>query len=241
MCRGRRPHLRDFEEQECQDAQQRPMQVRAMLQGASNSWFPLMLSALSVPESTNLLRQLVIDHWSDLYDIESESDIAKMRRRNLLREFSDYSEVELLGAIEDKNAQDAKTESDEDEDESDVKDLKTPEWSVFIDPASAQRTKDFRLREVKPPTAYKKYFERIVLAERLREVRSLIGFTRIESPGDYENPAEFPASQRMEISRGRPKWVPSNEIRGEGIFFQFNEDEIVDWTLKVPSLNREFF
>ena len=31
-------------------------------------------------------------------------------------------------------------------------------------------------------------FEKIVLVERLREVRALVGFTRIESPGDYDTP-----------------------------------------------------
>ncbi|MGZ0174720.1 MAG: DrmB family protein, partial [Planctomycetales bacterium] len=238
-CRGRRPHLRDFDENGCQDDKQQPIQLRAMLQGASNSWFPLILSALSVPQSTDLLRQLVIDHWSDLYDIESEGEIAKLRRRNLLREFIDYSEAELWAALQDKRDEDNSEETEESEEE--LRDLKTPEWNVFIDPANAQRTKDFRLREVTPPDRYAKYFERVVLVERLREVRSLIGFTRIESPGDYENVAEFPEGQRMEISRGRPKWVPANEIRGEGIFFQFSEDQIEDWALRVPDLDRQFF
>jgi hypothetical protein len=236
FCRGRRPHLRDFDEDGCHGERNRPIRVRAMLQGASNSWFPLMLSALSVPQSTDLLEQLVTDFWTDLYDIESENEIAKLRRRNLLREFSEYSEAELWAAIEGKR--NADEEEDDDEDHTD---LKTPEWNVFIDPANAQRTKDFRLKEVKPPTRYGKYFEKIVLVERLREVRALIGFTRIESPGDYENPAEFPEDQRMAISRARPKWVPANEIRGEGIFFQFNEDEINDWLVRVPELDRQFF
>lgn len=239
QCRGRRPHLRDFDENGCEDENHQPIQLRAMLQGASNSWFPLILSALSVPQSTDLLRQLVIDHWSDVYDIESEGEIAKLRRRNLLREFIDYSEAELWAAIQDKRDEDESEESEEDDEE--LRDLKTPEWNVFIDPANAQRTKDFRLREVAPPDRYGKYFERIVLVERLREVRSLIGFTRIESPGDYENVAEFPESQRMEISRGRPKWVPANEIRGEGLFFQFSEEQIEDWVLRVPDLDRQFF
>ncbi len=238
-CRGRRPHLRDFDEQGCEDERHRPIQVRAMLQGASNSWFPLILSALSVPEGADLLKQLVIDNWSELYDIESEKEIAKLRRRNLLREFIDYSEAELWAAILDKRDEDTAENSDEDED--DVRDLKTPEWSVFIDPSAAQRTKDFRLRDVQPPSRYSKYFERIVLAERLREVRSLIGFTRIESPGDYENPADFPEDQRMSISRGRAKWVPTNEIRGEGIFFQFSEDEVLDWSIRSADLNDKFF
>ena len=237
MCRGRRPHLRDFDETGCVDENHQPIQVRAMLQGASNSWFPLILSALSVPESSDLLRQLVIDNWSEVYDIESEGEIAKLRRRNLLRVFIEYSEAELWAAIQDKRDEDNAGESDSDEE---VRDLKTPEWNVFVDPENAQRTKDFRLREVQPPQTYSRYFDRIVLAERLREVRSLIGFTRIESPGDYENLADFPSEQRMAISRSRAKWVPTNEIRGEGIFFQFNEDAVLDWTDRMDALDGQF-
>jgi hypothetical protein len=151
-----------------------------------------------VPQESNLLRQLVTDHWADLYDIEGEADIAKLRRRNLLREFADYSDVELWAAIRQRQAE-GETPPD-----SDVIDLKTPEWNVFIDPEHARRTRDFRLREVAAPRRFARYFEEVVLVERVREVRALIGFTRIESPGDYEDPAEFPEAQRMKIARGRP-------------------------------------
>jgi hypothetical protein len=234
-CRGRRPHLRDFDENGCKDEQDQPIRVRALLQGASNAWFAVMLSALSVPQSSNLLRQLVTDRWSELYDLEGEADIAKMRRRNLLRDFSSVSDAELWAAIQERQAEgDAATDGD-------VSDLKTPEWLVFIDPDHAQRTKDFRLREVRAPRRFASYFEKVVLAERLREVRALVGFTRIESPGDYENPAEFPEAQRMRIARGNPSWVPSNEIRGEGIFFQFSETEIQHWLGRTQRLHLEFF
>ena len=234
-CRARRPHLRDFEDGGCKDDENQPIRVRALLQGASNAWFPVMLSALSVPQSSNLLKQLVTDHWSDLYDLEGEADIAKMRRRNLLRDFSGVSDAELWAAIQEKQAEGETATG------SDVDDLKTPEWLVFIDPAHAQRTRDFRLREVRSPRRFAKYFEKVVLAERLREVRALVGFTRIESPGDYENPAEFPEAQRMKIARGNPSWVPANEIRGEGIFFQFSETEIQNWLGRVQRLHVEFF
>ena len=182
----------------CKDELNQPIRVRALLQGASNAWFPVMLSALSVPQSSNLLKQLVTDHWSELYDLEGEADIAKMRRRNLLRDFSGVSDAELWVAIQEKQAEGETATG------SDVDDLKTPEWLVFIDPAHAQKTRDFRLREVRSPRRFAKYFEKVVLAERLREVRALVGFTRIESPGDYENPAEFPEAQRMKIARGNP-------------------------------------
>ena len=41
-CKGRLPHLRKFDEDACDGRQ------RAILLGASNSWFPIMLSVLSI-------------------------------------------------------------------------------------------------------------------------------------------------------------------------------------------------
>ena len=234
-CRGRRPHLRDFDEDGCKDDQGQPIRVKAMTQGASNTWFPILLSALSIPQSSNLLKQLVTDRWSELYDIEGEADIAKLRRRNLLRDFADHPDADLWAAIQERQAGGEEAASE------DVADLKTPEWRVFSDPGHAEKTKDFRLREVPAPRRFAGYFEKVVLVERVREVRSLIGFTRIESPGDYESPADFPEAQRMRISRGQTAWVPANEIRGEGIFFQFSEPEIEDWLARARPLGLEFF
>ena len=42
QCKGRRPHLRDYAEKGCAE------QLRCILLGASNSWFPITLSALHV-------------------------------------------------------------------------------------------------------------------------------------------------------------------------------------------------
>ena len=88
----------------------------------------------------------------------------------------------------------------------DVTDLKTPEWEVFIRPRSRPRGRRTSSsgRSV-PPRRFAGYFEKVVLVERLREVRALVGFTRIESPGDYESPADFPEDQRMRIARGKTR------------------------------------
>src|SRR5207244_2810299 len=56
-CRGRHPHLRDFAEAGCDQ------QMKAILLGASNSWFGLTLTALSVPIAVDKLGQLVDTHW----------------------------------------------------------------------------------------------------------------------------------------------------------------------------------
>lgn len=234
-CRARRPHLRDFDENACKDDSGQPMRVRAMMQGASNTWFPILLSALSIPQSSNVLKQLVADHWTELNDIEGERDIAKLRRRNLLRDFADYSDAELWATIQEHQVE-GEVATDQD-----VADLKTPEWQIFTDPGHTQKTRDFRLREVAAPSRFARFFEKVVLVERVREVRALLGFTRIESPGDYESPADFPEDQRMRISRGKSIWVPANEIRGEGIFFQLSEPQVEDWLNRVKPLGQEFF
>ncbi len=46
-CRGRWPHLRKYDEDPCEGKQ------RAILLGASNSWFPIMLSVLSIPTTSD--------------------------------------------------------------------------------------------------------------------------------------------------------------------------------------------
>ena len=81
----------------------------------------------------------------------------------------------------------------------------------------------------------------VVLAERLREVRALVGFTRIESPGDYTEVGNFPQEQRVPLSRKAPKWVPTSEIRGEGVFLRFSETAIEKWIKKTRQRENEFF
>jgi hypothetical protein len=205
-----------------------------MLQGASNSWFGIMLSALAIPQASGKLKQLIEDHWTILEKVQSEQNIELLQQVTpQLRDLAEYTPADIWQAVQAK-----KTAVPEKSGE--PTDLKTPEWEVFIDPESAEKGRDFQLRVAAPPKRYAKYFEKIVLAERLREVRALVGFTRIESPSDYDHPATFPANQRARLSRTQPTWVPASEIRGEGLFFHFKEDLIQKWVKKAKTLDGVF-
>ena len=57
----------------------------------------------------------------------------------------------------------------------------------------------------------------------------MIGFTRIESPGEFSDVVEFPEIRRAPLSRKPPTWVPAAEVRGEGIFIEFREDAVSAW------------
>ncbi len=225
-CRCRWPHLRKFDESECTQAQ------RGILLGASNSWFPLMLSALSIPTTTDKLGQLIEQNWAELEECESARDV-KLKRK-LLHGLATYSEEQIWEAIERKRSETV-------EGTEDASDLHEPEWAVFSNPDAKLNSRDFRLKEVKPPDGYQQYLRKVVLAERLREVRSLIGFTRIESPGDYSGTFELPDEMRAPLSRTASQWVPTSDVRGEGIFLHFAEEAIQEWSNKVNTLDAEFF
>jgi hypothetical protein len=234
MCKARRPHLRDHDETACKAPNGQEMRMEPMLQGASNSWFGIMLSALAIPQASGKLKQLIEDHWTILEKVQSEQNIELLQQVTpQLRDLSEYTPAEIWQAVQAKKTV-VPAESGE------PTDLKTPEWEVFIDPESAEKGRDFQLRVAAPPKRYAKYFEKIVLAERLREVRALVGFTRIESPSDYDHPASFPENQRARISRTQPTWVPASEIRGEGLFFHFKEDLIQKWVKIAKTLDGVF-
>nr|WP_268812104.1 DUF1998 domain-containing protein [Aphanizomenon flos-aquae] len=114
-------------------------------------------------------------------------------------------------------------------DDKNARDLKTPEWEIFSQADPNFNTPDFQLKPVKPPAGYEDYFSQVVLAERLREVRALISFTRIQSPGDFIDEGEILTEHLVDLSRKNPQWVPASEVKGEGIFIQFNEQKLSQW------------
>ncbi|MEP7341953.1 MAG: DUF1998 domain-containing protein [Acidobacteriota bacterium] len=225
-CRGRWPHLRKFADKDCKEFQ------RGILLGSSNSWFPMMLSALSIPTTVDKLGQLIEQNWAELEECESAREV-KLKRK-LLRGVAAYSEEQIWEAVEKKKAGAAK-------DEEEAIDLREPEWRVFSNPDPNLNSRDFKLKVVPVPEGYKQVLHKVVLAERLREVQSLVGFTRIESPGDYSEITELPNQKRAPLGRSAPRWVPTSDVRGEGIFLHFSEDAIQAWTKRVKELDREFF
>ena len=229
QCRGRRPHLRDFDPRGCDQ------QVRAILLGASNLWFGDTVIALAIPTESVKLAQLIESRWTSLQQVPSEQFITLMRAMtpNPFGDFIGYRDSEIFQAIERRRGQEQQGEKD------DPADLKGREWEQFAHPASHTPSKDFRLREVAVPQGFDPRIARVVLVERLREVRALIGFTRIDAPGELGANPEDSDQRRMPLARRAPTWVPAAEVRGEGIFIQFDEAAIQGWLSGAATERRE--
>ena len=70
-----------------------------------------------------------------------------------------------------------------------------------------------------------KLIGRIVLLDKLREVRAFCGFERVKPAGDFVIP---PSGRHKEIN-----WLPAVEVFGEGFFIQFSQDALVKWEKKA--------
>jgi hypothetical protein len=226
-CRGRHPHLNSFDKDQCEE------DPRAVLLGATNSWFPVYISVLAIPLEKDQLMQLVSDGWEYFSDAESSAEV-KIIIKTLIKSAS-LPGIEMFGhedvwkCIQERN--------DENVDNSQVTegDLKRPEWEVLTSPKPPSDWPQFISTNEKVPRAFETKLSHVLLLERLREVNALIGYTRVEAPEEDTDPQERPPM--ASISRNKPEWVPAVEVHGEGIFLRFNEESIKTWE-QLPAVKK---
>jgi MrfA Zn-binding domain len=216
-CRGRHPHLKSFGHG-CDQP------VRTILLGASNAWFPVTLSALSIPHSADPVAQKVSELWQHLLGVTS-LEVLRYAKANVpaLRPLAGVDDGKLMQAIDEYRK---RVEAGVPE----TVDLLAAEWDVLSSPEHAPASDDFRLRSAGMPDALRGRVEQVVLADRLREVVALIGFTRVAPPDEVE---AGEGSPRAPLSRGQVAWVPCAEVNGEGVFIRLPEEQVAAWEQRV--------
>lgn len=232
-CRGRRPHLRDTDPKGCE------LPTRTLVLGASNTWFPVAYSTIAIPLDSGKLARLVDEKWALLQNAAASNIIAFLRSSGLLGELGEFGDSNIWTAIEAQRQR----ETGAGPAPATPLDLKTPEWQVFTQVNPQLNSDDFRLRPVAPPGRYAGIIEQVVLVERLREVRAMIGFTRLDSYGELTDPDLAVEVNPAPLARTSPTWVPADEVKGEGIFIQFNQTQIARWLARaaVQARSNDFF
>ena len=216
-CRGRHPHLDHFDH-ECKE------EPRAVLLGATNSWFPITLSALAIPQTEDPITQLIEDGWAFFEDLDSEDQVSltvkTLKKTGALPGIDKYPTAEIWSAIEAYKTRDGSQTLNE-------SDIKGPEWVALTAANPPTDYPHFMSKKIGTPPGLESRIDRVLLLERLREVNALLGFTRVEAPEESSDPNERP--HMASLSRSKPDWVPANQVHGEGIFIQFNEASLVKW------------
>jgi hypothetical protein len=220
-CRGRHPHLGTFEPGGCAN------EPKVLVVGASNQWFAQTLSALAVPRTgASELQTKVEQQWAMLEQIAGPQ-VLLFARNNVpaLKQFAKWSDEEIWAAIE-KHRAGAQSVAGVGH-----LDLLTPEWEVFSAAHLPDPSDDFALRRDPDgvPAELKGCYADVLQAERLREVRALIGFTRLDAP----DPDDPDLVTRAPLARSAATWVPASEVRGEGIFLRLPAELLSTWERRV--------
>ena len=87
-----------------------------------------MLSALSIPATTDKLGQLIEMNWAELEECESSREV-KLKRK-LLKGLATFTEEQIWEAV-------ANEEGRAGEDDEDATDLRDPEWTSSPTPTRA--------------------------------------------------------------------------------------------------------
>ncbi len=193
-CRGRHPHLRLFSD-ECDE------QLQTVTLGASNTWFAVNLSVLSIPNQIGKLAELVEQNWITFQNVLNQETFSivfdSMRSVGGLQDFLGFSKEDIWQEIENH-----RQKGNLDNSSDDGSDLKLPEWKIITAADASQNTVNFTLRKIAPPVGFEKYFNKTVIVERMREVRALIGFTRLEASESFEDLIDESDIEQVPLSRG---------------------------------------
>ena len=214
-CQGREPWLRRHEEGSAQCGEE----PRVLQRGASNVYYGSTLSALSIPPFSSDLSSVFGRYWENLKDKSPEDWPALIKLLDLDKEIGEPVDVLVARLSEWKAALDADDPS------------QALEWAEYMQfRRSGERPvadADFSTQPVDPPLELAPYIASVVQASRLREVRALLGFTRISPPSGVF------AAGGQELGRiylQKPNWLPGIAMQGEGIFLRLSTERLAAWS-----------
>ncbi|MFE3317558.1 DrmB family protein [Nocardia sp. NPDC059195] len=227
-CGGRQPWQRFEERVDCDEI---PLAVQ---RGASNVYFPVVHSSIEIPNPSrsdaNSEKAMAIkaDDWfRPLMTTNEESPMFGLTVQ-MLAERHDVAEDYVKALARDEKQREAGRATAV---EATPGDLLSEEWAAFLTPSDNSDDPHFRTRHVgltagaadsnAITSLLTDRIDKVVLADRLREVRALEGFHRV-TPGDKDTLVKAALNHRV-------SWLPAIDVGGEGIFLSLDENRLNVW------------
>lgn len=210
-CTGRRPWLGDKES--CTET------PRVLQRGASNIYFSVVRSALSIPPWSEGAHKILNKHWAMLKCMPEDALTPTITGMKMAEDTA-YTVADLVLAVKQR-----KGALESGEPVGTEQDLRKQEYEALTQgKAEVSRDQDFVCEPPDhPDPRLNGWFDQVMLAKRLREVRVLETFTRLTppSPADKDN--------RPPLSKDQVDWLPAVEILGEGVFLRLSAARLSDW------------
>lgn len=211
-CRGLRPWLGLDTNEDCD------LYPRVVQRGASNVWFPAVRSAISIPPYSEALAKFVDKHWEMVKDPAAVippvlAGLAAMSKGR-------YTAEQIKREIERRRG-----EEEDDEEISEAK-LRADEYKALIEGRDEEGLdSDFVCLRRDVPDGFESLISDVRKVTKLREVRALQGFTRLDGAPDPSGPVQ----KLCALAPTHLHWLPAIEVIGEGIFLAFQRKALNDW------------
>lgn len=217
-CLGRRPWLAGSADGHCDRS------PRTIQRGASNVWFASTRSALSIPPWSEAAFKAMNQYWGALKAVPADALAATIEGMQLAPR-TGYAVEDLVEAVRQRRRDETDGGS------IDPAAMRAQEYQALYRGApDTPANSDFVCVKGELGSYGSRWFDRVMLAKRLREVRALVGFTRL-FPSGPENTA-----QRAPLFVDDPGWLPAIEVRGEGVFLSLDVSRLSEWE-RLPSVS----
>ncbi len=212
-----------------------------VLRNASNIYFPKIESSLSIPPYSDKITSEIEESSSFNQMIDF---MERRKRRGKLESFfkEDYEQYiedisEEINMATDldlvKNVVDRIINKKNEDNNISRNDYRYDEYQAFLhsEESSQCYSKDFKIERKDAKDYCIEEISNIVLVKRLREVRALVGFSRLVPPDNFLMGVENGNNKLtlIDLKEDCDNWYPGYEVRGEGIFIELNEEMINNW------------
>jgi Domain of unknown function (DUF1998) len=229
-CTGQRPWLGQASQENCGDGKAYANWL--LVRSASNSYFPQLLSVISIPDPDEQLRKAIDSVWQDLEVVDTLDELKYERKKSKIdAALAGLEDAVVLAEIKRRRGGEPKP----------WKPIKQAEIEILLGAEEGMGEDapegDFYARALKSDT-YPKWLSvklsRVVRVDRLKEVVAQVGFTRFEAASPTFDGELDVDVKRAELATD-VSWLPAVENRGEGIFVGFRPELIAEW-VKQPQV-----
>lgn len=237
-CKGKRPWI--GHKNEHNDPKECAAPMRALQRGASNVYFSVTASALTIPPWSGQIQQAIDKCWDKLSAALASNPNEENLNFILKYEFSHLLDRGIC-TIEELRSEIMRRFGFSQNEDYSTQNLLEDEYRLFC--ADDQDDIQFKTSHVDIPPFLSGYIKDIVLAKRLREVLALRGFRRISPEQPSQNDEKFQGYHQdqdiIPLSNAPQSWLPAIEMLGEGIFFRIDENRLWEWENENTALYSE--
>ena len=216
-CTRRRPWL-DKPSNDCKQ------NMKGIFKGATNIYFPLVRSAVTIPPFSDDLAGKIADAGEEVSNFRNNYS-NDFYETWLEGKFQLKSEKFPDGRWTLKQVLDKITSLEEFSKRNKDKDVYKLEFDALNNDENYNDAEFITENLEEMPSGFSNYITRVVLVKKTRVVSAITGFTRID-PFDPEGTAKVSS-----LSRERLTWLPVIENRGEGIFFNIDNRALQEWSI----------